>query len=54
MNANQETKQPFEIEAIEVDMFGPDGRLKDIWMFRCVCLQERVRRVCATGVGGRA
>ncbi|KAI8476496.1 MAG: hypothetical protein J3K34DRAFT_401522 [Monoraphidium minutum] len=31
---NKETKQPFEIEAIEVDLFGPDGRLKDIWMFR--------------------
>lgn len=31
---NKSTKDAFEIEAIEVDLFGPDGRIKDIWMFR--------------------
>jgi hypothetical protein len=31
---NKATKAAFEIEAIEVDVFGPDGRLKDVWMFR--------------------
>lgn len=31
---NKESKDVFEIEAVEVDLFGPDGRLKDIWMFR--------------------
>lgn len=25
---------PFTIEGIEVDIFGPDGKLKDIWLFR--------------------
>lgn len=25
---------PFDIEAIEVELFGTDGRIKDIWMFR--------------------
>uniref|UniRef100_A0A383VV95 Uncharacterized protein n=1 Tax=Tetradesmus obliquus TaxID=3088 RepID=A0A383VV95_TETOB len=31
---NKDTKAAFEIEAVEVDLFGADGRLKDIWMFR--------------------
>lgn len=33
----QENKDAFEIETLEVELFGPDGRIKDIWMFRCVC-----------------
>lgn len=31
---NKANGEPFEIEAIEVDLFGKDGKLKDIWMFR--------------------
>eukprot|EP00882_Tetradesmus_deserticola_P000474 GHRQ01000520.1.p1 GENE.GHRQ01000520.1~~GHRQ01000520.1.p1 ORF type:complete len:371 (+),score=163.02 GHRQ01000520.1:352-1464(+) len=31
---NKDTKAVSEIEAVEVDVFGADGRLKDIWMFR--------------------
>lgn len=30
----QENKDAFEIETLEVELFGPDGRIKDIWMFR--------------------
>jgi len=30
----QDSKDAFEIETLEVELFGPDGRLKDIWMFR--------------------
>lgn len=33
----QENKDAFEIETLEVELFGPDGRIKDIWMFRLVC-----------------
>jgi hypothetical protein len=25
---------PFTIEGIEVDIFGQDGKIKDIWLFR--------------------
>lgn len=28
--------ETFSIEAMEVELFGPDGRLTDIWMFRRV------------------
>jgi hypothetical protein len=31
---NKENKEVFEIETLEVELFGPDGRIKDIWMFR--------------------
>jgi hypothetical protein len=30
----QDNKDAFEIETLEVELFGPDGRIKDIWMFR--------------------
>jgi hypothetical protein len=31
---NKSNNNAFEIEAVEVDLFGKDGKLKDIWMFR--------------------
>lgn len=31
---NKSNDNAFEIEAVEVDLFGQDGKLKDIWMFR--------------------
>lgn len=31
---NKANKDAFEIETLEVELFGPDGRIKDIWMFR--------------------
>jgi hypothetical protein len=31
---NKDNKDAFEIETLEVELFGPDGRIKDIWMFR--------------------
>jgi hypothetical protein len=31
---NRDTKDSFEVEALEVDLFGADGRLKDVWVFR--------------------
>jgi hypothetical protein len=32
----QGSASPFTIEGIEVDIFGNDGRIKDIWLFRWV------------------
>jgi hypothetical protein len=31
---NRDSREEFAIEGVEVDLFGPDGRLRDIWMFR--------------------
>lgn len=31
---NKSNNNTFEIEAVEVDLFGANGKLKDIWMFR--------------------
>jgi hypothetical protein len=32
----QASKDASEFETLEVELFGPDGRIKNIWMFRWV------------------